>query len=589
MKKFFIMFVLCTMTLACGLISCSDDDGETIKEYADLVVYGKIFTSESNAIAEAFAVKDGKYIFVGNRDAAAKYINADTKVIDRSGQGLVMAGCTDGHGHNIMSCFYNYSKYVIRMTAQDTGATILDKVRSWAKKYDNIPYIYGFGFDYIALSTTNDFPTRQQLDAILSDVPVYLADGEGHKGIANSYCFEKAGILTPEGKVRDDFKYKQYVVVDEDSMPTGLLFEQAGTYVRTHGCITNDGEDVWRLAVQETQYKLNSMGYTATIEGWANKFGMVPYSVAKNMDKAGELTLNLGMAYEIENLSKEEVDADLQAVFDLNKSNTTRVHTNFIKLFIDGTAETGTGYMLIPAPDGSNGFPIWQPNELEDLTLRANKKGVTMHIHTMGDAAVKEVVDAYEKAYKAGYRLRNQMVHLRNVDEADYDRMAKYDIVASCGALWHRMPEGGEEYLADVLNKKYIDESYPYQSFLNHNVHTSISTDTPATSGSPVDPFGIMEVAVTGTQTFGEANNCPTPYNTEDCARNRADFLRSLTIEGAYQMLSEKTRGSIAVGKWADFIFTNKDVLDVDECPNNQLHEVFVEATYFEGKCVYNK
>lgn len=588
MKKCFTMFVLGTMTLILVLTSCGDDD-KTQREYADLVVYGKIFTSESNALAEAFAVKDGKYIFVGNRDAAAKYINADTKVIDRSGQGLVMAGCTDGHGHNMMSCFYNHSKYVIRMTAQDTSATILEKISNWMEKYEDIPYIYGFGFDYIALSTHNDFPTRQQLDAISSDIPIYLSDSEGHKGIANSYCFEKSGILTPEGKVRNDFKYKQYVEVDEAGMPTGLLLEQAGTYVRSRGCIPNDGEDVWRPAVQETQSKLNSMGYTATIEGWANKFGMVPYSVAENMDKAGELTINLGMAYEIENISKEEVDADLQTVFEAIKSNTTRVHANFIKLFIDGTAETGTGYMLLPSPDGSTGFPIWQPAELEDLTLRANKNGVTMHIHTMGDAAVKEVVDAYEKAYKAGYRLRNQMVHLRNVDEADYDRMAQCDIVASCGVLWHRLQDGGAQYLESTLNKKYAHEGYPYQSFINHNVHASISTDTPATSGAPVDPFGIMEVAVTGTQTFGESNNCPTPYNTEECALNRADFLRSLTIEGAYQMLSEKTRGSIAVGKWADFIFTNKDVLDEEECPNNQLHEVFVVATYFEGKCVYER
>ena len=117
----------------------------------------------------------------------------------------------------------------------------------------------------------------------------------------------------------------------------------------------------------------------------------------------------------------------------------------------------------------------------------------------------------------------------------------------------------------------------------SHGIHTTIHTDSPATSGSPRDPFGIMQIACTGVLVNDQVN-CPNPFDTKECVRNRADFLRSLTIEGAYQFCHENERGSIAPGKYADFILIDKDVLT---CDVNELHDTKVLNTYFEGKCVY--
>ncbi len=552
--------------------------------YADMVVYGKIFTSDADTMAQAFAVKDGKYIFVGNEDDVQEYINDKTQIIDHRGKGMVMAGCTEGHGHYFMSNFYTCGTYVIKFDTNDDKDAILRKVEAMAKK--NPTYVYGFGFNYAHLSEGDRYPKREELDKILSDVPVYLADNEGHKGIANTFCIQKSGILDKDGKVKSDFKYKEGVVTDADGYPTGMLREQAGTYVRVRGCTPDDKPAVWEKAINGAQQQLNSMGYTAAFEGWANKFGMTTYQVVKNLDETNRLTLNLGLAYEIENLTPADVAAALDSALKTNETYSHgHVHANYVKLFMDGTPETGTGYMILPSANGTNGKPIWQPDELEKVTLDANGKGLTMHIHAMGDRAVKNVVDAYEKAYNAKYRQRNQIVHLRNVDEADYKRMADCGIVASCGVLWHAMSD--EDYklytTTPFMNAKYNEEGYPYQAFADHGVHTSISTDAPATTGAPTDPFGIMEVAFTGTQTFGEIY-CPTPWDTAGLAKDRAQFLRALTIEGAYQMSTEESRGSIAVGKYADFILIDQDVL---ECPLEKLHDTQVLNTYFEGKCVF--
>lgn len=554
---------------------------------ADMVVYGDIFTSESVEKVQAFAVKDGKYIAVGNVADIQKHVGSTTKIIDH-GEGMVMAGCTEGHGHYLMSKFYEYGNHVFKMTEKDTRESILATIREKAEGNDD--YIFGFGFDYRTLNAPGKFPTREDIDLFAKDIPVYLQDSEGHKGLANTLCFENAGILDKDGKVKDSFKYKHYVMVDGDGYPTGMLLEQAGTYVRAHGCTPNDDEGVWLNCALSAQQELNGMGYTAAIEGWANKFGMITYDVIRKMDNANELKLNFGMAYEIENLDSEEIASELNAAVAANeKYSSERVHANMIKIFEDGTPESGTGYMMEGNSAGDCGRPIWSEEELRAITAEANSKGLSMHIHAMGDHAVKAVVDAYESS-TPGKEVRNQIVHLRNVTDTDYDRMAKNGIVASCGVLWHRFyPESVVKanlgYLTSIMAEKYWYKGYPYQSFINSKVHTSISTDAPASSGSPTDPFGIMEIAVTGTQNFF-GQTYTTQWDGKECVKDRADFLRSLTIEGAYQMGCEKTRGSIAVGKYADFILIDKDVLT---CPAEKLHETKVLMTFFEGNCVYRQ
>jgi predicted amidohydrolase YtcJ len=148
--------------------------------------------------------------------------------------------------------------------------------------------------------------------------------------------------------------------------------------------------------------------------------------------------------------------------------------------------------------------------------------------------------------------------------------------------LWHHCPSWAADYIREegLAPVGIEDKSYPMKSYFDNGITMTSHTDFPATSGSPDDPFGIMEIAVTGVL-HGEDG---TPWWPEELI-SREQVIESLTINIAKQMFIEDERGSIKEGKYADFLLVNKDVLS---CPENEIHEARPAATYFEGKKVFS-
>jgi len=551
------------------------------KTCADLVVYGKIFTSDGNQIVEAFAVKDGKYVYVGDKRGAEAFIEAGkTEVLDYSGKGLVMPSCGNGHAHYSIGVALPIVGSIA--IGQSPDKFLTETVPAAVKKAreTGATSIFGFGWNYITFM--DNIPTRQQLDAICSDIPIYYADDEGHKGLANTLMLVKAGIMTADGTVlkKDKDIRGGEIVMGADGTPNGFLKEQAGTYTRSF----LDTEklypvDVAKVVVQKTQEQLLSEGYTMYIDGWGNYFfNNNFFKAAQQVDQAGEMNFVLGLTYEIE--SWMNVDENLKKAFDVQQYATTHVKTNWLKLFMDGTVEGGTGYVEPLYPDGHQGLANWTEEELTDITRKTNANGISMHIHTMGNKAVNYVVSAYANGGKD--ELRNTLVHVRNVNAEDYKRMADHNMYAVAGMLWHHCPSNAADFIREhgLAPVGVEDKSYPMKSYFDKGIHVTSHSDFPATSGSPDDPFGIMEVAVTGVL-HGENG---TPWWPEELL-TREQAIVSLTINVAKQMLIEKERGSISEGKYADFLLVDKDVLS---CPVTEIHNAKAAATYFEGKKVFS-
>ena len=166
-----------------------------MKNIADLVVYGKIFTSEGNKIVEAFAVKDGKYIYVGDKKGAAEFIeDGKTEIIDYSGKGLVMPSCGNGHAHYAVGL--GVPKVGIAISREAETKEFLEEIVPAAvKKAKDAGATSIFCFGWQLLKLEKDMPTRKDLDKICSDIPMYLADEEGHKGLVNTLMLVKAGIM----------------------------------------------------------------------------------------------------------------------------------------------------------------------------------------------------------------------------------------------------------------------------------------------------------------------------------------------------------------------------------------------------------
>ena len=554
----------------------SKEDIPSVKDGADLVVYGKIFTSESNQIVEAFAVKDGKYVYVGDKAGAEAFVEAGkTEVVDYSGKGLVMPGCGNGHSHYMLGYALKTIGTMIGLDV-NTEQFLKEIVPAAVKKAraEGATSIFGQGW---RLQSFNPMPTREDLDAICSDIPMYFLDEECHKALGNTILLKKAGIIREDGTAGMTTIRGGEIVVDENGMPTGLMKEQAQTYLRSF----LDNDNLYTLDralsnLDDIAHYMASVGYTMYHGGWGNYFVNTNYYQAcQQLDQAGQLHFVVGLPYEIE--SWMDMDEALAKAVDAKKFASKRVLPRWIKLLFDGGVEAGTGIVDPLYPDGHQGIANWTEEEVTELTRKANAEGLTIHIHVMGNKAVSQVVNALVNGGQD--EMRNTLVHVRNVNTEDYQRMADHNIYVTSGVTWHHMPTGAAEVLKTIVPAGMEDKSYPFKSFFDYNIPVSIHSDYPALSGSPDDPFGIMEIAVAGVL-WSEKS---TPWWPEELA-SREQALAALTINCAKQMFIEDERGSIKSGKYADFLLLNQDVLT---CPVTEIHSTKPTATYFEGKKVY--
>ena len=566
MKKILSIFAMLTVILGLGMLTgCSN------KPSADLVVYGKIYTAEGNQIVEAFAVKDGKYVYVGDKAGAAAFVEeGKTEVVDYSGKGLVMPGCGNGHAHYALG-YAIQSVGTVMSRETDVDKFLKEIVPAAVKKAKDSGTNAVFGSGWEMMKFPKDLCYRKLLDEVCSDIPVYFADEEGHKGIANTILLKRAGIIKEDGTAGKTEVRGGEIVLDANGMPTGYVKEQAGTYVRSF--LNNEklfSVDVAKANMAGIQEQLLSEGYTMYQDGYSSYFFNDNfYKAAQQMDQAG------GTAWELD--SWMDVDKTLEKASATKKYESAHIRTNWLKMFMDGTVESGTGFVDPLYADGHQGIPNWSEEELTDITRKANEKGITMHVHVMGNKGVERIVNAYVNAGKK--EMRNTLVHVYGVNEPDYQRMADNNIYVTSGMLWHHADNELQAELMQILPEGLKDKGYPMKSFFDHGVNLSSHSDFPALCGAPDDPFGIMEIVVTGVYYPEQAK----PWWTEECL-TREQALTALTINVARQMFLENERGSIKEGKYADFLLVTKDVLT---CPVTEIHEAKPAATYFEGKKVY--
>ena len=238
---------------------------------ADLVVYGKIFTSEGNQIVEAFAVKDGKYVYVGDRKGAEAFVEkGKTEVVDYTGKGLVMPGCGNGHAHYMLG--YALKTIGTTIEYEDNAEKFMNEILPAAVKKareTGAKAVFGQGWNLMHFG--DHIPTRQELDAVCSDIPMYFLDDECHKALTNTLMLVKAGIMSADGTPLMTEIRGGEIQTDADGIPTGFLSEQAQTYVRSFL------DDIYTLDMAvanlaDIEKHMLSEGYTMYTEGWGNYF-----------------------------------------------------------------------------------------------------------------------------------------------------------------------------------------------------------------------------------------------------------------------------------------------------------------------------
>ena len=586
--KRIIAAILMICLLAASLSACAGDaDAET----ADLVVFGTIYTAEdeNDGLAEAFAVKDGKFIYVGDRKGAQRFIRKGaTEVLDRTGEGLIIPGCTEGHGHYFDGTGLNSQ---LPGCGESYGEVL--QILEEQVKTNNIGQFVSFGWNPYELSEklAAGYNFAEEIESIAPGIPVVLIDGAGHGAVCNTTALKNAGILD-NSKVRGG-----EVGLDKDGRPSGYLGDQAVFYVTDKVISKPLTDEQYKNACIYGMNKLLELGYTNALDAFTNMYHPTGlYEAIKKMDDAGELKINIAGCYNIKSYDADIYQTRVDEVVDIvDKYSSAHFDPAYIKLFADGVVESGTGWIIDEynyAEEGNeHGNIIWDQDEINGIIQYANSKDIIIHTHAYGDAAVKSALDAYIVSNKAnGKKYRNCLAHVRNIQQADIIRAAENKIPIAENLIWHTDfcdsdPEQLKikQYTLSFVPEDMYYSGYPMKSLMANGVIMSSSTDAPAAEFVEGSIMNVLEVAVTGI-TPGDGAQ---PFAVNELLTVR-EGLKALSINGAWQLGLEKERGSIKVGKYADFVILDKNILDYQGEELRTIGKTKILNTYFEGENVYS-
>ena len=563
-----------------GLAGCSSaqSHSESASTVANTVVYGKIYTSNaSNDYAQAVAIKDGKYIFVGSEDGVEEFIKeGSTTIVDHRDKGLVMAGATEGHGHYVAAGLLGKLGLSV---AGSTEEEIVANVKKYVENNPDKSVYYTYGWDNVAMINTKaTIDMKSQLDAICADRVMFIVDNTGHNAFCNSKAFEVAGITSNTEIVGGEF------AKNENGELLGLASDMAMNYVlkKAVAIQTIVQEADYDGIAQAMEESLHACGYTYYQDGWTNYFGTQLLEALSSYDKKTGLALMAVGSYKID--SYDDWETEITKAEECMKSySSDHFKCNAIKLFADGEAvESKSGWMLEGYVDGTHGTQVWETDVMNSIVKAANEVGLSVHVHAQGDGAIQQVVDAYinaESVKKDG--VYNGICHGRNYLEEAKKKMGEHNIYAAENINWRALvPKENLSSALEFLTQEQLDSGYPIKSLLENGVNVSSSTDYPASSGAPTTVCGIMEIAVNDTRPDIE-----TYQHDKSEEVSIEEAMNIMTINGAKQLMIDAERGSIEVGKYADFVLYDKDITT---CEKTKINEGKPIAVYFEGNQVYS-
>jgi predicted amidohydrolase YtcJ len=571
-----------TVTNTSAKVQDSAKAQDSVAVVADLVVYGKIYTSnEQRDVVEAFAVKDGKYIYVGNAEGAEAYLqDGVTEIVDHRGEDrLILAGATEGHGHYILA-----STMVAKnlfMTAS-TIDEVVDYMREHVKTHPTQKLYFTYGWDNVQLASVKaKTDIRALLDSICSDKIIVMMDNTGHNAFLNSKAIEAAG-MTADTEIEGGFISK-----DENGRLLGLVSDIATNYVIYNVIAKSDfmTEEDFASSMKLAEDLLHSYGYTNYFDAYTSFFGESAYRGISEYDKKEGMTLNVGGSFKIDPYN--DYDDCLETAVRYKKEYSSKhFFPNSIKLFADGECvESLSGWVLSNTAykDGTTGTQVWPDETMNYIVREANEKGIAVHVHASGDGAMQQAVNAFIAAEEVATEdVLNCVAHSRNVTEETLDKMAEHDIYSATNICWRMFFADSLEAIEEKFDKDFYMAGYPMKSLLARGINMTSSTDYPSNSGAPCDIANIIEIAVNGTVDAGGLE--VLSVDKSECI-SVEDALEVMTINGAIQLGIQEERGSIEVGKYADFLILNKDILS---CEPDQIHEGQVNKVYFEGLEVYS-
>ncbi|MEX1993893.1 MAG: amidohydrolase family protein [Steroidobacteraceae bacterium] len=565
---------------------CSRNEDGDANTPADLALKnGAIYTVDSvRSWAEAVAIRDGRIVFVGTNRDLDRFIGPATKLVDLKGR-MLMPGFQDAHVHPISagiefnSCNLNDlevfdtsnpSAPTTRM--RETVDRYVAAIKQCAEAQPDEAWISGGGWIMSAFGP-GALASRKLIDAVVPDRPVLLWSTDGHSAWVNTKALEMAGITDqtpdpPDGRIDRDPK---------TGVAIGSLQEGAADLVASVMPPPTDAQsqDGLRFSIRH----LNALGITAVQDASVNEKNLQTY---RHLDEAGELNLRVtGSIWWDRETGLEQLDE----IKRLRKEYSAgRVDAGTVKIMQDGVMENYTSAMLEPflVPGDVRGIPMVEPEKLKEIVTRLDDEGFQVHFHAIGDAAIRQSLDAVEAARRAnGDRdHRHHISHLELIDPADILRFRQLGVVANFQPLWAFADTYITELTIPFLGPERSARLYPIGSVYRSGAVVAFGSDW---SVSSANPFEQIETAITRKPPLMPAGRTADPFLPAERIE-LPEAIAAFTINSAYVNRLEEDTGSIEVGKFADLIVLDRNLFEI---PASELSDAKPLVTLLEGKAVH--
>jgi len=534
---------------------------------ADTVVTNaRVYTlNAAEPWAEAVAVRDGRILAVGSAKDISRHKGEGTKVVDAGGR-LVLPGLADSHVH-FVSGSLNLAD--IDLAGAKTLAEIQGRIRTFVEADPQAGWVQGRGWMYPAFP--GNMPHKKFLDEIVPDRPAHMRCADGHSSWVNSRALALAGIDRRTADPEDG-----RIVRDENGEPTGALLESAAHLVSK--LIPEPTPEETLAAIRRGLAETARLG-VVLVHGMGGEFEAL--DLFDQLRREGSLTTRLSVSMWID--APGPTDRDWKAYEDARaKFDDEWISLGGIKLMLDGVIDSGTGAMLDPyeGQKENKGKLFWEPEDYKKAVAAFNARGLQVSTHSIGDAAIRLSLDAYEAGQRAAGDpdVRNKIEHAEDIAAVDIPRFGRLGVIGSFQPL-HANPDPA--WIGSWIKNagpEREQRAFAWQAVLDGGGRLAFGSDWPVVT---VNPWPGIQVAVTRQDLEGKPEGGWLPRHKVSLA----DAVYAYTMGGAYAMHREKEEGSLEAGKLADLILVSQNIFEIDP---HRISETKVLLTMVGGRIVHD-